>query len=124
MNCHAVRALLDLHAEGRLTARRAAATDAHLASCAACRAEAATAAAPAAKAKLPKALAERLASSLRASAPAAPAPEASLSLWPSDLPGVALAAAGLAVAALIAGWSGVPSQAYDPAPELAAWRTP
>ena len=47
MNCHATRAVLDLHAEGRLTLRREKAVASHLASCAGCRAELPPAAAPA-----------------------------------------------------------------------------
>jgi hypothetical protein len=124
MNCHAVRAILDLLAEGRLAPRRDAAARAHLASCADCRALAAPAPVPAPSAKLPKALAAKLSAALKSERPIAPPPAPSLALWPSDLPGLAVAAAGLAVAALIAGWSGAPSQAYDAGGEVAAWRNP
>jgi predicted anti-sigma-YlaC factor YlaD len=126
MNCHATRAVLDLHAEGRLTPRRAKAAAAHLASCAECRALS-TPAAPS-LAKAPDAgFKHRLAAAMKAERKAprkAPAPE--LALWPRDLSGVALAAAALALIAVVIGWSGVPSQRdingdYS---ELAAGRMP
>jgi len=125
MNCHATRAVLDLHAEGRLTPRRAKAVAAHLASCAACE----TLAAPAAPslAKAPEAgFKHRLAAAMKAQRKsperAAPAPE--LRLWPRDLSGVALAAAALALIAVVIGWSGVPSQRDMSGDELAAGRMP
>ncbi|MEQ1919375.1 MAG: zf-HC2 domain-containing protein, partial [Elusimicrobiota bacterium] len=50
MNCHATRAVLDLHTEGRLTPRREKAVAEHLASCDGCRAQMTPAAAAAVKA--------------------------------------------------------------------------
>lgn len=125
MNCHATRAVLDLHAEGRLTPRRARAVDAHLASCAGCRAQSPV---PAQPAKAPSGdLKARLASSLRAER-RDPEPrraaKTELTLWPRDLSGVAVAAAALALFAVAVGWSGAPSQQFDKGDELAAWRTP
>ncbi|MCR4296838.1 MAG: zf-HC2 domain-containing protein [Elusimicrobia bacterium] len=123
MNCHATRAVLDLHAEGRLTPRREKSVAKHLASCADCRgltAPAAAAARPAPDFKT------RLAAAMKdgRNAPKplpAPAP---LNLWPRDLSGVAVAAAALAVIALGIGWSGAPSQQYDRGDELASGRMP
>lgn len=122
MNCHAIRAVLDLHAEGRLTKARTKAVDAHLASCAACRELARPAAAPSA-APAPKDFKARLAAAMK-TAPAAPAPRAALSLWPRDFSSVALAAAGLILIAAVIGWSGVPSQRDSGGDELAAGRIP
>ncbi len=124
MNCHSTRAVLDLHAEGRLTPRRASAVAAHLESCAACRAPAAPAAAPAKPAAAD--FKARLASSLKAARKASePALDGALKLplWPSEFYGVALAAGALALVAVIIGWSGVPSQ-RDYGDELAAGRIP
>lgn len=125
MNCHATRAVLDLHAEGRLTPRRAESVDAHLASCAECRAQSPVAAQPA---KGPVGdFKARLAAAMKAGrkAPEArPAPAAALSLWPRDLSAVAVAAAALALFAVAVGWSGAPSQQFDKGDELAAGRTP
>jgi anti-sigma factor RsiW len=112
MNCHAVRAILDLHAEGRLTARRGTKVSAHLASCAECRKLAAPLAAP--LKPVAKDFKSRLAAALKAEkAPAAPEPAPrplEAMLWPRDLSGVAFAAAALALLAFAIGWSGVPSQ--------------
>lgn len=125
MNCHATRAVLDLHAEGRLTPRRAGAVAAHLSSCAACGAQAA---APAAAAKAPaRGFKESLAAALkagRAEAAPRPAPAPALNLWPRDLTGVAVAAFALALVAVVIGWSGAPSQQFDRGDELAAGRVP
>lgn len=125
MNCHATRAVLDLHAEGRLTPRRAKAVAAHLSSCSACRAQSPVVAEPA---KGPAGdFKARLAASLKAErrAPEArPAPNAELTLWPRDLPAVAAAAAALALFAVAVGWTGAPSQQFDKGDELAAGRTP
>jgi predicted anti-sigma-YlaC factor YlaD len=104
MNCHAIRAVLDLHAEGRLTPRRAKAVDAHLAACPDCRAAALKA--------------ERRTPEPR------PAAKAELSLWPRDMSGVAIATAALALIAVVIGWSGAPNQQFDKGDELAAGRTP
>lgn len=123
MNCHAVRAVLDLHAEGRLTARRGTKVSAHLAECAACRALAA----PLASAVKPASrdFKARLASALKAERAPAPEPFAArLELWPRDLSGVALAAAALALIAAVIGWSGVPSQRDIAGDEIAAGRLP
>ncbi|MBI2789604.1 MAG: zf-HC2 domain-containing protein [Elusimicrobia bacterium] len=125
MNCHATRAVLDLHADGRLTPGRARAVDAHLASCAGCRAQSPAAAQPA---KGPAGdFKARLAASLKAER-RSPEPrreaKAELSLWPRDLSGVAVAAAALALFAVAVGWSGAPSQQFDKGDELAAGRTP
>lgn len=129
MNCHSVAAVLDLHAEGRLTARRRAAVEAHLAACAACLdaiSHSTAASAPGAKRPgVPNALKARLAKALK-SAPA-PTPEPAplaMPAWPRDLTGVAWAAAALALVALGVGWSGAPSQQYDSGDELAARRVP
>ena len=111
MNCHATRAVLDLHAENRLTPRREQAVTAHLASCAECRAlgSSTTTRAPL---KSPTGdFKARLAASLKNARKAPePRPEPELALWPRDLSGVAFAAAALAAIALVIGWSGVPSQ--------------
>ncbi|MDD5304684.1 MAG: zf-HC2 domain-containing protein [Elusimicrobia bacterium] len=125
MNCHATRAVLDLHAEGRLTPRRAKAVAAHLAACDACRAQTApTAVAAKAPARDFK---ERLAAAMKAErgAPTArPANKLELALWPRDLSGIALAAAALALIAVVIGWSGAPNQQFDRGDELAAGRMP
>ncbi len=125
MNCHATRAVLDLHAEGRLTPRRARAVDAHLASCDECRAQAPVAAQPA---KAPAGdFKARLAASLKAERRDPEPrldPKDELSLWPRDLSGVAVAAAALALFAVAVGWSGAPSQQFDKGDELAAGRMP
>ncbi|MCM2303600.1 MAG: zf-HC2 domain-containing protein [Elusimicrobia bacterium] len=125
MNCHATRAVLDLHAEGRLTPRREKAVAAHLDSCAECRSSAAPAAAPlgAPAGDFKSRLAAALKAERRTPAPSrAPAP--ALNLWPRDLSGVAVAAAALALIAAVIGWSGAPSQQYDGGDELAAGRMP
>jgi anti-sigma factor RsiW len=124
MNCHATRAVLDLHVEGRLTARRAKAVAAHLAACAVCRALSAPV--PAAPSKAPAGdFKSRLAATMKAGRKASePAPRLELPLWPRDLSGVAVAAAALALVAVAIGWSGVPSQRDAVADELAAGRTP
>jgi anti-sigma factor RsiW len=125
MNCHSVRAVLDLHAEGRLTARRGTKVSAHIEGCAECRALAAPLAAKAVKAPASD-FKSKLAASLKAQRKAEPAPAFSpnIELWPRDLTGVALACAALAVIALAIGWSGVPSQKEFSGDELAAGRTP
>lgn len=120
MNCHSTRAVLDLHAEGRLTPKRAKAVDAHLAACAACRESARPAAAPAAAAA-PKDFKSRLAASMKA---AKPLPALELSLWPRDFSSVALAAAALFLIGAVIGWSGAPSQKDFGGDELAAGRIP
>jgi anti-sigma factor RsiW len=123
MNCHAARAVLDLHAEGRLTPRRAKSVEAHLASCADCRAFAAPLTAPVKAAGAD--FKARLASALKAQGQAAPAPQPrlELNLWPRDFSAVAFAAAALALIAVVIGWSGAPSQRYESGDELAG-RTP
>ena len=110
MNCHAVRAVLDLHAEGRLTARRGTKVSAHLEKCPDCRALAAPAVAPLKAAGHD--FKSRLAASLKASAKRAPRPRPALedALWPRDLNAVAFTAAALALVAAAIGWSGMPSQ--------------
>lgn len=117
MNCHSVRNLLDLHAEGRLTLRRQAAVAAHLAACAACRALAAPAAAPSGV-RAPAALKAKILAEARAArGAAAVAPEKrsapGLELWPREATGVAVAALALGLLAACLGWSGVPSQPFD-----------
>jgi len=124
MNCHATRAVLDLHAEGRLTPRREKAVAAHLASCAACKAlTAPTVVAVKAPTGDFKA---RLAAAMKGErkVPKVEAPRLALNLWPRDFSGVAFAAAALALVAIVIGWSGVPSQQYDRGDELAAGRMP
>ena len=128
MNCHATRAVLDLHGEGRLTPRREKAVAAHLAACAECGALTgpATASVPV---KAPAGgFKARLASALKTERAAAssprPAHRVELPLWPRDLSGVAIAAAALALLAFVIGWSGVPSQRYESGDELAAGRMP
>ncbi len=126
MNCHAIRAVLDLHAEGRLTPKRAKAVAAHLESCAECRALSAPVAAPAPAKAATNDFKTRLAASLkaqRAETPS-PVPTPKLELWPRDFSGVAFAAAALAFIALVIGWSGVPSQKEISGDELAAGRIP
>ena len=110
MNCHSYANIMDLHAEGRLSRRRTAAADAHLASCASCRAKAAPAAAPSG-ARAPQSMKDKL----RAAAKAAPkesvsSPGAGPALWPAEARGIALAAAALAVVGLLIAAAGVPSQ--------------
>ena len=126
MNCHAAHSVLDLHAEGRLTPRRAKSVEAHLASCADCRRAAAPIASPLQAAGAD--FKSRLASALKAVNKADPAPRSApgleLSLWPRDLSAVACAAAALALIAIGIGWSGAPSQRYESGDELAAGRTP
>ena len=125
MNCHATRAVLDLHAEGRLTPRREKAVAEHLASCADCLALAAPAAAAPIKASAPD-FKSRLAAAMKGerTAPKNEAPRLALNLWPRDFSGVAFAAAALALVAIVIGWSGVPSQQFDKGDELAAGRMP
>ncbi|MFI5346440.1 MAG: zf-HC2 domain-containing protein [Elusimicrobiota bacterium] len=110
MNCHSFANIRDLHGEGRLSPRRAAAADAHLASCAACRAKAAPAAAPSG-ARAPLSLRDKIAAAAKA-APKNPAPPArpGPSLWPREARGIALAAAALAVVGLLIAAAGAPSQ--------------
>lgn len=121
MNCHSTRALLDLHAEGRLTPGKTSAVGRHLESCAACRAVAAPVAAPAGERPAPAGLKARLLAAAKdASARTpAPAPARALSLFPRDAAAVAFAAAALTVIALGLGWKGAPSQSYDAGDELA-----
>lgn len=121
MNCHAIRAVLDLHAEGRLTPKRAKAVAAHLESCAECRAQT-TAPTVAAVKAAPRDFKERLAASLKA--PRVEAAESSVRLLPRDLSGVAYAVVALLLVALAIGWSGVPSQKDFSGDELAAGRNP
>ena len=109
MNCHSFDNIRDLHAEGRLSPRRAAAAAAHLASCAECRAKAAPVAAPSG-ARAPLSLKEKLLAAAK-EAPKEPAPSrAALPLWPAEARGIALAAAALAVVGLLIAATGVPSQ--------------
>ena len=126
MNCHAARSVLDLHAEGRLTSRRAKSVEAHLASCADCRRSAAPLVSPVKAADAD--FKARLASALKAESKTAPTPcptpRLELNLWPRDLSAVACAAAALAVIAIGIGWSGAPSQQYESGDELAAGRMP
>ncbi len=123
MNCHAARALLDYHAERRLTPRREQAVVAHLASCAGCFALSTPAAvalqAPSVDFKA------RLAAVLKSGRQAPVAfPSETLTLWPEDLFGVAIAAAALAVVAVIIGWSGVPTQQNINGDQIFVWRMP
>ena len=126
MNCHSTRAVLDLHAEGRVTPARAKAVAAHLKACAECRSFAAPPPASA-PVKLPTGdFKARLAASLKTARKSAaePAPAPSLELWPRDLTGVALASVALALVAVLIGWSSVPSQRDLGGDDLAAWSTP
>lgn len=108
MNCHAYANLADLHAEGRLSPRRAAAAAAHLASCAKCRDAHPERPAPSG-ARAPSAFKAGLAAALK-SAPA-PSPAArTLSPWPTEARGIAVAALALALAGLWAAYAGAPSQ--------------
>jgi len=126
MNCHATLAVLDLHAEKRLSPGRTKSVRAHLASCPECSAAGApSAAAPAAAPS--DDFKDRLAATLkaeRATPGALPAPRLALNLWPRDLSGVAVAAAALALIAVMIGWSGAPSQQFDGGDELASGRMP
>lgn len=123
MNCHSVRAVLDLHAEGRLTARRGTKVSAHLEECAECRALATPVAVTAKAAG--KDFKTRLAAALKAERKSASAPAFApkIELWPRDLKGVFLSAIALALLAAAIGWSGVPSQGGGDDAGL-AWRTP
>lgn len=123
MNCHATRAVLDLHAEGRLTAGRAKSVAAHLASCADCSSAASPSPVPSSPAAATADYKARLAAAMK-SAKQAPATEPALNLWPRDLNGVAVAAAALALVALGIGWSGVPSQKDLGGEDFAAGRIP
>jgi anti-sigma factor RsiW len=114
MNCHSVRNALDLRAEGRLSPRRAARVEAHLASCQPCRSQASlferTAAAPAGGGA-PEDLKKRLLAAARnASKPDAERTGTPLALWPSEAPAIALAAAALILVGLLVTAAGVPSQ--------------
>jgi anti-sigma factor RsiW len=110
MNCHSLKNILDLHAEGRLSPRRAADAAAHLAACPECRALIAPAAAPS-SARAPQSLKARILAAAKA-APGGSAPRvlSGPALWPREARGIALAAAALAVVALLIAASGVPSQ--------------
>jgi len=113
MNCHSVRNVLDLRAEGRLSPGRAARVDAHLSTCKSCRTHAALLDRPKAPAAggAPESLKKRLLAAIRAAAGSASAPpEPALPLWPSETPALALAAAGLVVVGLLVFAAGVPSQ--------------
>jgi hypothetical protein len=111
MNCHSFANVADLHAEGRLTARRAKAADAHLAGCADCRALLAPAPAAAPSARAPESLKERLRAAAKA-VPESPAKKTAsdLPLWPRETRGIALAAAALVLVGLFIAASGAPSQ--------------
>lgn len=126
MNCHAIRAVLDLHAEGRLTPKRAKAVAAHLETCADCRALSAPVAALMPAKSSPADFKSKLAASLKAQRAETPAPipATKLELWPRDLSGVAFAAAALVLVALAIGWSGVQSQRDFGGDELAFGRMP
>ncbi len=119
MNCHATRAVLDLHAEGRLTSGRAKAVSAHLEGCAACRALAVPAPAAAPGKAATSAFKAKLAAVVKAERPAPAEPARALSLFPRDAAAVAFATAAVAVIALGLGWNGVPNQNYDGGDELA-----
>ena len=110
MNCHSFVNLMDLHAEGRLSPRRAAAAAAHLETCASCRAKAAPAAAPSG-ARAPNSLKDKLRAAVKA-APKESVPSAGAgpALWPAEARGIALAAAALAVVGLLIAAAGAPSQ--------------
>lgn len=119
MNCHAVRAVSDLHAEGRLTAPRAAAVAGHLAGCAACRDAAMPAAPTAASRPAPSALKAKLLAAAKAARPEPAAAVRPLSLLPRDAASVAAAAVALALVALVAGWNGAPNQSFYARDEIA-----
>lgn len=123
MNCHATRAVLDLHSEGRLTAGRARSVSAHLASCADCRAAASPSARPSSSAAVTADLKARLSAALK-SPKKTPEAAKALDLWPRDLNAVAVAAAALALIAVIIGWSGAPTQSGAEGVEFAAGRMP
>lgn len=120
MNCHAIRSILDLHAERRLTAAREREVAAHLKTCEACAAEAASFGAlrslAGKPAHAPAALKHAL-ESLAAGKPApAEIPPFRFSLLPSAQSRAALTAAavyaGLLLALHFAGPS-APTQAYS-----------
>jgi hypothetical protein len=121
MNCHSYANIRDLHAEGRLSPRRAAAADAHVKSCAECRSKSAPAAAPSG-ARAPLSLKEKIRAAAKAAPAESAAPSAGLSLWPAEARGIALAAAALAVVGLLIAAAGVPSQSSGDA--LAAVEVP
>ncbi len=115
MNCHTFINVLDLFREGRLSPRRAKAADAHLASCAACRALAAPAPSAAPSARAPQSLKAKLLAAAKSGTDASLArpakTEASdLQLWPREARGIALAAAALLIAGLFVSIAGAPSQ--------------
>ncbi len=120
MNCHAVRAVSDLHAEGRLSAPRAAAVAAHLAGCAACRGAAAPAVTAVRAAVFDTLLALRRDSGCRRRR----RPEAGARRPPAVAAASrrrerGSAAVALALVALIAGWSGAPNQSFYARDEIA-----
>ena len=110
MNCHSFINVQDLHAEGRLTPRRARAAATHLAACAECRALNAPAAANS-TVRAPQSLKEKLLAAAKTTT-AAPEPRASAgpALWPREARGIALAAAALVLVGLLVAAAGVPSQ--------------
>lgn len=114
MNCHSFINVLDLFREGRLSPRRAKAAEAHLASCAPCRALArpAAAAVPSPSVQAPLSLKEKLRAAAKAGAGVSvvEAAASDLPLWPREARGLALAAAALLIAGLIVAAEGVPSQ--------------
>jgi hypothetical protein len=108
MNCHSFNNVRDLLDEGRLSPRRAAAAEAHRASCDSCRGRAPLARAAGERPRAPEALKARLRAA--AAREPAPLPVRELRLWPDEAPGLALAAAALLAVGLIAAAAGVPSQ--------------
>jgi anti-sigma factor RsiW len=115
MNCHAFINVSDLHAEGRLSPRRAKAAEAHMAACAACRVFMEPAFAAASSMRAPQSLKDKLLAAAKAGPAAngessAETAASDLPLWPREARGVALAAAALLIVGLIVAAMGVPSQ--------------
>lgn len=119
MNCHATRAVLDLHVEGRLTSARATAVALHLEGCADCRVFAAPAPAVAPGKLATSAFKAKLAAAVKAERPSPTAPARALSLFPRDATAIAFATAAVTMIALGLGWNGAPNQNYDAGDELA-----
>ena len=124
MNCDATRAIVDLYAEKRLSARWTKRVEAHLSRCAACARVAAALRPAASPAAAPASLKDRL---LRAAASPAPALPALPPLSRRDSAGAELLALALAVgllALLHAATPKIDSRRPVQRPVAALWRLP
>ncbi len=125
MNCHAVRSILDLYAEERLSARWTRRVKAHLDRCPSCARTAAALRPAASSAAAPASLKDRLrraaAGASNGSGPALP-PLSARSTGPAAL--LALALAGLLLAVIHAATPSVGSHSPVTRPVTALWRLP